>query len=259
MSFKDLIKSRPTVRLSLLVSIDLNRLGQIPSRDELNELEAKTKRVQQTILAVPKQKQSKENTLVKTKAPVRFQAPAMRSVVAARAKIDSLHRSLFGGKLPPPAPAPIPKKLTHKPNPSTDRLVRPQVSVLTKPEPGLMRPLPSRECPNYLMAKRKREEDAPATLPVEKRFKDLNSKDYKVPVRFQAPPMRSEAQITAEVGNLHRSLFQGLLPSKNLTNKPQPMSDRPVRPPLPVAEPEQDLPLWCRQSFYDYNYQFSFD
>ncbi|KAK4005757.1 hypothetical protein OUZ56_010835 [Daphnia magna] len=268
MYYKDLIKGLPTVRPSILVSIDVNRLRQIPSADapasftfkkhfegtnskevirlppilsleEIKKLETKRKRVQH----VPKQRLTNDNNLEKTKAPNLLQAPAKDPAAAARAKIDSLHASLFGGKLPLPAPARAPKQLTDKPNPLADCLVRPPLPVLPKPEPGLMRQLPSRELPNDSMAKRKREEDAPATLPVEKRFND-----YKDPVRLKAPVERSGVLIMAEINNLHRSLFEGLLPSKNLTSRPRPMSERPVRPPLPVAEPEDDDLPPCTKS-----------
>ncbi|KZR97939.1 Uncharacterized protein APZ42_006917 [Daphnia magna] len=70
-----------------------------------------------------------------------------------------------------------------------------RLSLLVSIDLNRLRQIPSREGPNYLMTKRKREEDAPATLPVEKRFKGLNFKNYKAPVRFRAPPMRTEAQI----------------------------------------------------------------
>ncbi|KZR99312.1 Uncharacterized protein APZ42_004867 [Daphnia magna] len=176
MSFKDLIKGLPAVRPSLLVSIDLNRLRQMPPRDQLNELEAKRKRVQQALLVAAKQKPSKDNNLAKTKSHVRFQTPAMRKVVAARAKIASPYRVMLGGTVLKPA---IVRQAepTDQPNPLTDRLVRPPLPVLPKPKPGVMRHLPSREWPNDMTTKRKREEDAPETLAVKQRFKGSNSKE----------------------------------------------------------------------------------
>ncbi|KAI9554799.1 hypothetical protein GHT06_020076 [Daphnia sinensis] len=280
MSYEELMKGLPNVRPSIMVSIDINRLRKIPSEyapvaftykkrfegtnskevirlppvlslEEIKKLETKRKRVQHA----PNQRLTNDNNVAKTKAPNFLQAPAKGPAVALRAKIDSLHASLFGGKLPPPAPARVPKQLTDKPYPLAGCHIRPPLPALPKPESGLMRQLPSRALPSDSTAKRKREEDVPATLPVEKRFKD-----YKDPVRLKAPIQRSGVQITAEINNLHRSLFEGSVPSKSLTNRPRPMSERPVRPPLPVAEAEDDdLPPWCRQSFYDYNYQFSFD
>ncbi|KZS08863.1 Uncharacterized protein APZ42_027068 [Daphnia magna] len=66
---------------------------------------------------------------------------------------------------------------TDKPNPLADRLVRPPLPVFLKPKPGALRQLPSREWPNDMTTKRKREEDAPATLAVKQRFKGSNSKE----------------------------------------------------------------------------------